>query len=378
MKKALLLFIVLLSFHQLYAQKNILPRFIRRIFFEKDSSRRSSFIVLPALTSAPETGLEFGGSFLYSFYTDTANKRTNVSSIFGYATATTKGQNRMSIGSSYWTPSNNFHYSANVSYINFPSDFYGIGNNTRLADKDHVDEKRFKLTFDGERKLGHYVYLGFVAGELNYRYGDKEANGIFTTDSYIEEKFGGNEVYAGPSFLFDSRDRNTYATRGIIVTSYLNIMHGLFANNNYKGAFFNLEYSQFFPLSKRFVLGLDVQTQNLLGGSSPFYLMPALGNDEIMRGYYNGRYRDRNLLVGQTELRYRISDRFGAAVFTGTGEVFHDSFSLNQLKPNYGGGLRYFFDVEKGLAVRMDYGFGQKVPGEPRQSGLYLSLGQSF
>jgi len=378
MKRFFVLILTLLFSAPLYAQKTIIPRFIRRILFEKDSSRRGSFIVLPALTSAPETGLEFGGSFLYSFYTDTVNRKTNVSSLFGYATATTKGQNRMSIGSSYWTPSNNFHYSANVSFINFPSDFYGIGNNTLLIDKDHVDEKRFKLAFDGERKLGKYVYLGFVAGELNYRYHDKEPLGIFTTETDIEERFGGNEIYAGPSFLFDSRDRNTYATRGIIITSYMNIMHGLFANNDYKGAFFNLEYSQFFPLSKKFVLGVDVQTQNLLGGSSPFYLMPTLGNDEIMRGYYNGRYRDRNLLVGQTELRYRISDRLGLAGFVGTGEVYHNSFSFAQLKPNYGGGVRYFFDVEKGLAMRIDYGIGQKVPGEPRQSGLYLSLGQSF
>jgi outer membrane translocation and assembly module TamA len=106
--------------------------------------------------------------------------------------------------------------------------------------------------------------------------------------------------------------------------------------------------------------------------------MPALGSDEMMRGYYNGRYRDRNLIAGQTELRYRLSDRIGVAGFAGTGTVFNHSFSFNDLKPNYGGGLRYFFDVEKGLSVRMDYGFGEKRPGEKRQSGLYLALGESF
>ncbi|HTD40879.1 MAG TPA: hypothetical protein VK671_09680, partial [Mucilaginibacter sp.] len=111
---------------------------------------------------------------------------------------------------------------------------------------------------------------------------------------------------------------------------------------------------------------------------SPFYLLPALGNDEMMRGYYNGRYRDRNFIAGQTELRYRIWDRVAIVGFLGTGEVAHSSFSLNALKPDYGGGIRYFFDTEKGLSVRADYGIGEKVPGESRQSGFYIGLGQAF
>ena len=64
--------------------------------------------------------------------------------------------------------------------------------------------------------------------------------------------------------------------------------------------------------------------------------------------------------------------------FIGTGEVFHDSFTLPELKPNLGGGIRYFFDIEKGLSLRVDYGVGEKPAGEKRQSGLYIGLGQAF
>jgi len=152
----------------------------------------------------------------------------------------------------------------------------------------------------------------------------------------------------------------------------------VFGNNNYTGGFFNIEYSQFFLLNKAMVLGLDIQEQSLTGGQSPFYLLPALGSDEMMRGYYNGRYRDRNLIAGQTELRYRLNDRIGLVGFLGTGEVFHNNFTFPQLKPNYGGGLRYFFDVEKGLSVRLDYGVGEKPAGEVRESGFYIGLGQAF
>jgi hypothetical protein len=155
-------------------------------------------------------------------------------------------------------------------------------------------------------------------------------------------------------------------------------MHGMFSNNDYSGGLFNIEYSQFFTLGKRFVLGLNAQEQSLTGSQSPFYLLPAMGNDEMMRGYYNGRFRDRNLVAAQTELRYRLGDRIGIVGFLGTGQVFNKNFSFSEFKPNYGGGLRYFFDTEKGLSIRADYGVGQKRPGESRQSGVYIGLGEAF
>jgi outer membrane translocation and assembly module TamA len=106
--------------------------------------------------------------------------------------------------------------------------------------------------------------------------------------------------------------------------------------------------------------------------------MPQMGSDELMRGYYTGRYRDRNYIAGQAELRYRIVKSFGIVGFVGTGEVFRSTFTFPELKPNYGGGLRYFFDIQKGLSVRVDYGVGSKPAGEKRETGLYVGLGQAF
>jgi len=377
MKKILSLLIIITLFQTVSAQ-NILPQFIRRMYFEKDTSKKSSFVLLPVLSSAPETGIEVGGAGLLSFYTDTVHHNTRVSNIFGYATLTTKGQNRLSLSSSYWVPQNAFHYSAAISYINFPSDFYGIGNNTRLVNQDLVDEKRVKFNFNGEKLLGNDIYIGFVSGGFNYSEEDNNPMGIFNTSPAVENRNGGASVYIGPSFIYDSRNNNTYTTRGVIISAYYNMMQGILSNNNYLGGFFNIEYSQFFLLNKKLVLGLDIQEQSLTGGQSPFYLLPALGSDEMMRGYYNGRYRDRNLIAGQTELRFRLSERIGIVGFLGTGEVAHTNFTLAQLKPNYGGGLRYFFDVEKGLSIRLDYGVGQKPAGEARESGVYIGLGQAF
>ena len=378
MKKLITVLLLFVLVQPLFAQVKILPKFIRKMYFEKDTTKKGSFVVLPVISSAPETGLELGGSGLYSFYTDTLGNDTRVSNLFAYATLTTKGQSRLNLSGSYWTPHNRYHFTASVGYINFPFDFYGIGNNTKKADADRLGQKRVRAVFAAEKKIGNYVYLGLVGGGYDYRFNDQDGAGIFATDPTIDGKHGGALLYIGPSFVFDTRNNNTYTTKGGMLTSYFNIMNGVGSNSSYSGGFLNVELTHFFALSKKFVLGFDVQSQNMTGSQSPFYLLPTLGSDEMMRGYYNGRFRDRNLIAGQTELRYRMSERFGIVGFIGGGEVFNKEFSTDQLKPNYGGGLRYFFDVQKGLSIRVDYGVGEKRPGESRQSGVYVGLGEAF
>ncbi|OOQ57247.1 BamA/TamA family outer membrane protein [Mucilaginibacter pedocola] len=378
MKKLAFLLLFTASLQPAFSQ-NFLPKFIRKMYFDKDTTKKISFVILPVLSTAPETGVELGGAGLYSFYTDTtASHNTRVSNVFAYATITTKGQSRFSLSTNYWTPQNKFHYIAAISYINFPFDFYGTGNQTLKSNADRLGLKRFKLALNAEKRISKKLYAGLVAGGFDYRFTDEDKTGIFETDASLEGRHGGTSVYMGPTLIFDDRNNNTYTTKGAVITSYFNAMKGIGSNSSYSGGLFNIEYAQFFSLGKSLVLGFDVQEQSLTGSQSPFYLMPALGSDEMMRGYYNGRFRDRNLLAAQTELRYRIGNRIGIVGFVGTGQVWNKNFSFDDFKPNYGGGLRYFFDTEKGLSVRVDYGVGEKRPNEKRMSGFYIGLGEAF
>ena len=383
MKKYLtLLFILILSTCQsLFAQESFAKRFFRKMYLDRDSTKKSNFVVVPALASSPETGFEFGGASLFSFYTDTVRHSiTRVSNLYGYASLTTKGQEKVSLNASYWEPQNTWHYTANMSFYNFPFDFYGLGNNTKKANEELIDEKRTRVIITAQRLVAKYFYAGFNAGGFKYYYysGTENQNVMFKNDPAIQNESGGSNLTAGPVLTFDSRNNNTYTTKGIIINTYFNLTQGVYSNSSYAGGFFNFDYSQFFLLQKKLVLGLDIKEQSLIGGASPFYLLPQLGNDALMRGYYTGRYRDRNLIAGQTELRYRFSERFGVVGFLGTGEVANKAFSASQLKPNYGGGLRYFFDIEKGLSISADYGFGEKPAGESREQGFYIALGEAF
>ena len=96
-----------------------------------------------------------------------------------------------------------------------------------------------------------------------------------------------------------------------------------------------------------------------------------------MRGYYLGRYKDKNYAAAQAELRYRFMARFGIVGFAGTGSTFSKQHNP-RLVPSYGAGLRYFFSLEHNSSVRLDYAFGEQRPGEKRQSGFYLSVSEAF
>ena len=107
MKKILILAAIVFfaACQSVFAQVDFVKRFIKHMYFDKDSTKKSNFVLIPALASAPETGLEFGGASLFSFYTDTVRHSiTRVSNLYGYASITTKGQEKVSLNGSYSPP----------------------------------------------------------------------------------------------------------------------------------------------------------------------------------------------------------------------------------------------------------------------------------
>lgn len=96
------------------------------------------------------------------------------------------------------------------------------------------------------------------------------------------------------------------------------------------------------------------------------------GGDSRMRGYYAGRYRDRNNISAQAELRQWFGERHGAAVWGGAGTIFPDfkSIDFSRLLPTYGVGYRLRL---LGMLIRLDAGFGSHG-----QWSVYMGFNQAF
>ena len=105
---------------------------------------------------------------------------------------------------------------------------------------------------------------------------------------------------------------------------------------------------------------------------TPWPMLARLGGNQRMRGYYQGRYTDNDMITLQVELRQRIWRRIGCTVWGGAGNVFSslDRFDWSHTLPNYGVGLRW--ELKKRVNVRLDYGFGKKT------SGFLLSINEAF
>ena len=94
-----------------------------------------------------------------------------------------------------------------------------------------------------------------------------------------------------------------------------------------------------------------------------------------MRGYFQGRYRDDNLVVLQGELRHFFSRRWGYVVFAGVGEVseYLTDIRGTELKYSLGAGLRYLFNKKEGINVRFDIGYSKD-----NDIGVYFGLTEAF
>lgn len=368
-------FFVVLSFCA-QAQMKLIKKLLSN---EKDTTRKASFLPLPTFGYSQEVGFEFGVGAIYSVYADRKDTLTRSSNFYTNLSYSTKKTYNFQLRGDAWSKGNKYHAIADLRFRKLPFYFYGIGNSTQKANQDDIVLDQIRTQFDLEKQLLKNAFTGLSLAYEHYKFKDKVPDGLFNNDNSIKGKSGGSVFYLGVSQSYDTRNSNNYPTKGFFGRITYQYAPNLFGGDNFSGSQIKLNLTNFWGLSNKFVLGAQGVYQTIQGKNTPFYLLQQLGNDQIMRGYYMGRYRDDNLVAFQTELRYRYNNRLGAVIFAGTGTVWGLSdFGLKAFKPNYGGGFRYFFDPAKGISIRLDYGIGEKIGTEKRQSGFYISLGESF
>lgn len=91
-----------------------------------------------------------------------------------------------------------------------------------------------------------------------------------------------------------------------------------------------------------------------------------------MRGYFEGRYRDKNEIDICVELRQHVWRRNGVVAWVGAASLFprFSAIRARQVLPNAGIGYRWEF--KRRMNVRVDFGFGR------HQTGFILGLNEAF
>lgn len=375
----LVIFLAVFQAAPALGQKKLMDKMIHKFLSnEKDTVKRNTFFPFPVASMSPETGLEYGVAALYSFYLDKLDSVTRVSTINIMATHTTHNQSKAKIVADIWSKENKYHYSTELRYWDFPYGFYGIGATTNKADKEYINEKRARLAIAADKRIAPDYYVGVQTGFEYFKNEGTMAGGIYSSRPYYG-KTGGKRIYFGLRQTYDTRDKVTYTQNGLYGNLQINYTPDFFAAEQFKGWNMSFDGRYFHSLNDKLILAFNGEYQGIYGQNVPFYLLSQLGGETIMRGYYQGRYRDKHMAAVQAEIKYRFVPRFALVGFGGGGTVFgEEPFDRHNIMPNYGMGIRYFFDLNKDLSLRIDYGFGNKRPGEKRMSGFYFSMNEAF
>ena len=343
---------------------------------------KPSFIPFPIVFSQPETGLGYGLAVLPVFRlgNDTATRKSNAR-LIGWRTQ--KKQSLVQLTHSIFTPGERYFFAGEASFYNqFPINYYGFGPETRLADKSVIQYKVFIFNQRALKRLAPGLFAG-----LQYRLTDLR-------DVRVNEGIDDNPLNSrlfdrpareyqqntrisglGPALLYDARDNVLSTFRGnyFEVSALLN-RDAL--GSDYRFSRYQFDARHFRPLTQdsKTIVALQVVGQ-FQGGYVPFRELANLGGANLLRGYYEGRYRDRQLLAAQAEVRRVLFGRFNGVLFGGVGQVGNTlaDFDEGGVKVAGGAGLRFRFNRRDRLNVRLDYGVGSG-----KSSGVYFGIGEAF
>jgi len=445
MKKSLLLLLISLS----------LLINVRAQDKSKEVSKKGfSMGLLPAVSFDADLGFQYGGIVNLFDYGDGTLYPGYKHQVKVEVSRYTRGSgvNQLFYDSKYLIPG--IRVTSDISYLTEKAlDFYGFNGYQAVYHPEFVDEDdpdyisrmfyrherklfRFTTDFQGKLPVEHLRWLGGF-GIMNIKTGavdiaalnkkldaDEQLPDTATLyDKYVDwgiigedEKDGGNANFLKAGLVYDTRDNEANAMKGVW-TEALVVASPKFLFNDRSFAKLILIHRQYFTLlPDRLSFVYRIGYQGSIGGQAPFYFQPymlssystvtktdGLGGAKNLRGIMRNRVEGDGIVYGNFELRWKFIKTVIARqniyvalnAFTDAGMVvkqvavdestvknlepyyaryFDFDYTGDRLHPSVGAGLRIALNENFILAV--DYGFALKK--EDGLRGLYINIGNLF
>jgi Omp85 superfamily domain len=256
---------------------------------------------------------------------------------------------------------------ANLIYADVNLDYYGIGEDSVLAD----DPLRYTLNPVGLALQAKYRFgdtriwggLGYSFAVMRVKF-DPAAN-----ESHLPEVDNSSRV-AGLTLLttFDSRDNFFTPLRGTFVELTFGIFGKLLGGEqNFERA--ALTAIQYFPLPFKLFLGLRGDLSASFG-DAPFYLQPFIS----LRGVPVMRHQGEEVAQAEVELRWQFYGRLSLVGFFGGGGAWNNFEKLDNSTGIVAGGpgIRYELARDYGIHMGIDVGFSRDV------TAFYVQVGNAW
>lgn len=356
------------------AQRGI-GKFIYQTLNDTSSAESSRILVFPTLGYAPETSLEIGLRTFSLYYAKDDTTVNRLSEITLYTFITLRGQFGAQLENAVYSDQNKYFLLGRVRYQQFPLLYYGIGPNTKPDNPALVNSGQVQLRQRVLRKIQSNWYAGIEVDYQNIHRVEFEPKdpADFVVPTGGE---GSSNLGLGLAVVNDNRKNVLNVRRGqFLEVGVLMYRQGFGSDFDYYSLV--VDGRVYRPLGRANRIIAAQISGITLTGDMPFNNLALLGGESLMRGYYLGRYRDKNLLAMQTEVRwlpFGFSKRWGGTIFAGLGTVAPalNKIKLNQFRWAVGGGIRFLFFQRKDVYLRADLGVTREG------TGLYLSLGEAF
>jgi hypothetical protein len=374
-KRLLLLFLIsLLSAFSAFSQ-NFVKRYINSIFNDTTDISQPQFLVYPTLAYAPETSWEIGFSSLYVYYArrDTSNR---LSEINGFTFVTLENQFGIWLDHAIYSDQNKWFFLGKIRLQSFPLKYHGIGMDSPKDYLALVDANQIMIKERVLREIRNNFYGGLEVdlqrlSRVDFKPSEEAPEFEMPLGAEGSTNFG-----IGLGLVYDDRHNVLNVRKGHFAElAYLRYLPGL---STFDFNTLILDTRIFRPVGKQNVLAWQLLGQ-FNSGEVPFNQLALMGGDSMMRGYYLGRFRDKNQLATQLEFRMLplplgFSKRIGASVFAGTATVFPDfsKAAIHKVVWAAGAGLRFLLFPKKDIYTRFDVAFTQEGPG------YYLFIGEAF
>jgi len=341
---------------------------------EKDSTEASAIQVFgyPYAFYTPETNFAIGAGGMMYFRTS-KNPDLHLSSILLSGYYTINKQYDLTLTPELYFSNNNYIVKGEFNFGKYLDKFYGYGSNSEEIDNPDYFTQDFGINLNFQADIFEKFDIGAIYDFLYTNVIDKKSNSFLLNDAVLGSN-GGISSGLGIKFVWDSRDYIFLPTEGgLNLFSVVYYTKGI--GSDFEFSDYLVDIRRYFKISNDYLLTVQLYG-NFTGGDPPFYEMPRLGGSVTMRGYFEGRFRDRNYITAQAEFKTYLVKKWKLIIiaFGGLGDVAHNfnDFMFKEFKYSYGFGFRYIFDKEERLTVRADFGFGKNT------SGIYFAMQETF
>ena len=264
-----------------------------------------------------------------------------------------------------------YYLTASIDYYRYVDKFWGIGPASPDIDSASYVRNAFWTNIECDVQVLGPLKLGLNYDLNSTTISEKRSNPYILAGD-LEGSDGGLSSGFGLVLFADTRNNSFSPSDGGFYKLSM-LQSAAWLGSDFTFARYILDARHYIGLTSNIVLALQFYGSQI-AGEPPFYMYPALGGDNIMRGYYEGRYRDKIYLATQGEFRIRLTKRWGIVAFAGIGDVSGDynGFKLKNVKPSFGLGVRFMLDVQELLNVRADFARGRNT------EGVYFNAKEAF